>query len=83
MRATPAAGRVRPSSSVRDMAESAPMLTDATNTSAPNFVPKAGSPALTGGATPPADAFFDATATFRGAFGATNWAEGWAAFPAN
>lgn len=60
-----------------------PMLTDATSTAAPNFLPKAGSPALTGGATPPSDAFFDATATFRGAFGATNWAEGWAAFPAN
>lgn len=60
-----------------------PMLTDATSTTAPNFTPKAGSPALNGGATPPSDGFFDATATFRGAFGATNWAEGWTAFPAN
>src|SRR5262249_21113985 len=36
-----------------------PQLTDATNVTAPNFKPKAGSPALTGGATPAGDTFFD------------------------
>jgi hypothetical protein len=38
---------------------------------------------LTGGATPPNDGFFDTTATFRGAIGATDWTAGWTAFPAN
>lgn len=45
---------------------------------APNFLPKAGSPALTG-----ADftglTTFTAT-TYRGAFGTTNWTAGWASF---
>lgn len=47
---------------------------------APNFAPKAGSPALTGGATPPNDGFFDATATFVGAIGTTDWTQGWTTF---
>lgn len=48
---------------------------------APNFMPMAGSPALTGGATPPNDGFFDPTATFVGAVGATDWTQGWTAYP--
>lgn len=37
----------------------------------------AGSPALSNGATPPSDGFFDVTATYRGAFNSsTNWATG-------
>ncbi|MBN1209681.1 MAG: hypothetical protein JXB05_32835 [Myxococcaceae bacterium] len=43
----------------------------------PGFKPEA---ALTGG-TPPADGFFDASATFRGAVGDVNWLDGWTAFP--
>jgi hypothetical protein len=44
--------------------------------------PKAGSPALSGAATP-TDAFFTPT-TYVGAFGAKNWMEGWTVlFPAN
>jgi hypothetical protein len=38
---------------------------------------------FTGGATPPSDGFFDADATFKGAFGTVNWTDGWTAFPAN
>jgi hypothetical protein len=60
-----------------------PMLTDATSMTAPNFTPKAGSPALTGGATPPAGGFFDTAATFRGAFGSVDWTAGWTSYPAN
>jgi hypothetical protein len=59
-----------------------PTLTDALNLTTPNFAPKAGSPALTGGATPPADGFFDATATFVGAVGADDWTAGWTSYPA-
>lgn len=52
---------------------------------APSYVPLAGSPALTGGATPPSDGFFDATATFVGAFEdeASDWTAGWTAYPNN
>lgn len=50
---------------------------------APSFLPAVGSPALAGGATPPADGFFDAAATFRGAFGTVDWTSGWTAFAAN
>lgn len=56
------------------------MLTDAFNLSDPNPVPMAGSPALTGAATPPNDGFFDPTATFVGAFGVDNWMDGWTTF---
>ncbi len=55
-------------------------LTDPFNLSAPNFIPLPGSPALTGGVTPPNDGFFDITATYVGAFGSKNWMQGWAKF---
>jgi hypothetical protein len=58
-----------------------PKLTDALNLDAPNFLPAAGSPALSGGATPPAG--FDATATYYGAFGTVDWTAGWTAYPAD
>ena len=54
-------------------------LTDPFNLNAPNFLPKTGSPALTGVNFTGMDAFFAPT-TFRGAFGAANWAQGWASF---
>ena len=44
---------------------------------APNALPNAGSPLLTGGTTLPAG--FEAT-TYRGAFGTTNWLAGWTNF---
>lgn len=53
------------------------MLTDPFNLSNPNFMPSAGSPALTGAATPPNDGFFDASGTFVGAFGSVDWTYGW------
>jgi hypothetical protein len=46
----------------------------------PNFFPQVGSPLLTGAGTPPNDGFFDATATFVGAFGSDDWTFGWARF---
>lgn len=62
-------------------------LLNANSTSllAPNFLPQVGSPALTASnaATPPNDGFFDASATFIGAFGTTDWTAGWTTFPAN
>lgn len=48
-----------------------------------DFRLQAGSPALTGGATPPSDGFFNTTATYLGAFGgatSTNWIAGWTNF---
>ena len=64
--------------------ETDPMLTDPLSLTAPKFAPKTGSPALTGGATPPADGFFDATATFVGAVGADDWTAGaWVSYPQN
>jgi len=59
-----------------------PQLASAYSVTAPGFAPAAGSPALTGGATPPSDGFFDASATFVGAIGATDWTAGWTAYPA-
>jgi hypothetical protein len=56
------------------------MLENPFNLSAPNFLPKAGSPALTGAS------FFGlasagfTTTTYRGAFGTTNWMQGWTSF---
>lgn len=50
---------------------------------APSFQPAADSPALTGGATPPDDGFFDPSATFVGAIGADDWTAGWTAYPQN
>lgn len=59
-----------------------PKLTDAKNTTAPNFKPLSDSPLLSGGAAP-AGAFFDTSATFVGAIGTDDWTEGWTAYPAN
>lgn len=58
-----------------------PKLSGALNRSAPSFKPDAGSPALTGGAVPPNDGFFDTTATFVGAIGTDDWTAGWTAYP--
>ncbi|GAB6282848.1 MAG: hypothetical protein STSR0008_15980 [Ignavibacterium sp.] len=44
----------------------------------PNFLPRQGSPVLTGAGTPPNDGFFDPTANFVGAFGTKDWTQGWA-----
>ena len=49
----------------------------------PNWKPQAGSPALSGAATPPNDGFFDTSATFVGAVGADDWTAGWTVMPAN
>ncbi|ULQ56356.1 hypothetical protein KJS94_17030 [Flavihumibacter rivuli] len=54
-------------------------LTDPFNLTAPNFLPKAGSPALTGTDFTGLDNFFTPT-TFVGAFGTTNWLQGWTSF---
>ena len=54
-------------------------LTDPFNLTNPNFLPKTGSPALTGVNFTGMDAFFTVT-TYRGAFGTTNWAQGWTSF---
>lgn len=54
-------------------------LTDAFNIAAPNFLPKAGSPALSGTSYAGMDAFFTQS-TYRGAFGSTNWMQGWSNF---
>lgn len=51
-------------------------LTNPTNLTAPNFMPVAGSPALTGASFTGLDAFFNIT-TFRGAIGTTDWTTGW------
>ena len=56
-----------------------PMLTAPKNITAPNWMPLAGSPVLTGCGTPPAG--LDQTATFCGAMGATDWTTGWTRFP--
>jgi hypothetical protein len=52
-----------------------------TSLTAPDWKPAAGAAALTGGATPPSDGFFDTTATFVGAIGADDWTQGWTAYP--
>ncbi len=57
-------------------------MVDPFNSSSPKATLQAGSPLLTGGVVPPADGFFDQTATFRGAFGTTDWTSGWARFDA-
>jgi len=59
--------------------QNAAMLTAPFNFSAPNFVPAAGSPALTGASYTGLSAFFT-TGAFRGAFGTTNWMAGWTSF---
>lgn len=53
------------------------------NLTSPNFLPKAGSPALTGAKYDgDLDAFFT-TGAYRGAFGSTNWLAGWTRFYTN
>lgn len=54
-------------------------LTDPFKLNAPNFLPKAGSPALSGAVFTGMNSFFTQT-TFRGAFGIDNWMTGWASF---
>lgn len=63
--------------------EADPMMAGALSLTAPSFAPATGSPALVAGnaATPPSDGFFDATATYVGAVGTTDWTTGWTAFP--
>ncbi len=58
----------------------AAQLTDPFNLNAPNFLPKVGSPALTGANYSGMSAYFNTAGTYVGAFGATNWAQGWASF---
>jgi len=56
-------------------------LTNPFNLTAPNFIPVAGSPALTGAQfVNGANNSFFTTTTFRGAMGTTNWTTGWASF---
>lgn len=54
-------------------------LTAPFNLNAPNFLPAAGSPALSGASFSGMDSFFT-TVDYRGAFGATDWTAGWANF---
>jgi hypothetical protein len=54
-------------------------LTDPFNFANPNFLPKAGSPALNGANYTGLDAFFT-TGNFVGAFGTTNWTTGWVSY---
>jgi hypothetical protein len=49
----------------------------------PDFKPAAAAAALTGGATPPNDGFFDTSATFIGAVGTDDWTAGWTSYPQN
>jgi hypothetical protein len=62
-----------------------PKLPDAFNFTAPGWIPPSDSPAATGGATPPSDGWFDASATYVGAFkpGGPDWATGWTSYAAN
>lgn len=52
------------------------------NPAEPNMKPATGAAALTGGANPPSDSFFEQV-TFVGAVGATDWTTGWTAYPAD
>jgi hypothetical protein len=56
------------------------MLEAPFNWDAPNYLPKAGSPALTGASFTGMDSNFFTTVTYRGAFGTTNWLSGWGSF---
>ncbi|CAN5900790.1 hypothetical protein BH11MYX3_BH11MYX3_30480 [soil metagenome] len=56
---------------------------DALSRTAPSFKPAASAAALTGGATPPNDGFFDTTASFVGAVGTEDWTVGWTSYPQN
>ncbi|HAN78215.1 MAG TPA: hypothetical protein DCQ31_10810 [Bacteroidales bacterium] len=55
------------------------MLNSPYNLTAPNFMPKSGSPLLSGASFTGLPAFFKAE-TFVGAFGLSNWTEGWTNF---
>ncbi len=55
------------------------MLEAPFNWDTPNFMPKAGSPALTGASFTGLDAFFTPV-TFRGALGTTNWTTSWVSY---
>ncbi|HEY0355965.1 MAG TPA: hypothetical protein VGC29_07170, partial [Flavisolibacter sp.] len=55
------------------------MLEAPFNWDAPNFLPKTGSPALTGASFTGMDAFFT-NVPYRGAFGGNNWLSGWVNF---
>lgn len=62
-----------------------PELGSPYNTTAPDFMPAAGSPARNGSvpvATPPSGDFFEA-ASFIGAMGGTDWTDGWTDFTPN
>jgi hypothetical protein len=48
------------------------------NLTAPDFLPKAGSPALSGAEFSGVSGL--TSVTYRGAFGSTNWAQGWTSF---
>jgi hypothetical protein len=50
---------------------------------APKFNLTASAAAMSGGATPPSDGFFDTSATFVGAMGTEDWTAGWTAYPQN
>jgi hypothetical protein len=54
------------------------MLENPFSLNAPNFLPKAGSPALSGASFFGLSGF--TTTTYIGAFGTTNWTSGWASF---
>jgi hypothetical protein len=54
------------------------MLENPFNLAAPNFLPKTGSPALTGASFTGLTGF--TTTTYVGAFGTTNWTTGWTSF---
>lgn len=54
----------------------AAQLTSPFFSATPNFLPAAGSPALTGTSFTGMNSFFTST-TYRGAFGTTNWTSGW------
>ncbi len=56
---------------------------DAFDLDAPVFALPSDAAALTGGATPPDDGFFDPSATFIGAVGTEDWTAGWTAYPQN
>jgi hypothetical protein len=58
------------------------MITSPFNLTAPNFLPTAGSPLLSGASftnTRLSDSFFTVV-TYRGAFGTTDWTSGWCNF---
>lgn len=55
------------------------MLEAPFNFDAPNYLPRTGSPALSGASFSGMDAFFS-TVNYRGAFGTNNWMNGWVSF---